>query len=141
MTKKGDKVSIHYTGKLNDGTVFDSSREREPLEFTLGSGQVIPGFDNAVTGMAAGEKKTVEIPAAEAYGPHHPEMVVKAERSKIPSEVNVAVGQRLQSKQPDGRTVVFNVAEVSDGAVTLDANHPLAGKDLVFDIELVQVTS
>lgn len=137
--KKDNKVTIHYTGKLQDGTVFDSSRDREPLEFVVGSGQIIPGVENAVVDMSPGDKKTVEIPPEQAYGPHRPEMVVETERDKIPPEIKLEVGQRLQSKQPDGNSVVFNVTAVSENSVTLDANHPLAGKTLVFDIELMAV--
>ncbi len=139
QAKSGDTVKVHYTGKLDDGTVFDSSENREPLEFTIGEGQIIPGFEQAVVGMAPGESKTERISADQAYGPHENEMVLDVDRSRIPPELNPQVGQQLQIQHGDGEVTAVTVTQVSDTAVTLDANHPLAGKDLTFDIELVDI--
>jgi peptidylprolyl isomerase len=139
QAKQGDTVQIHYTGKLQDGTVFDSSVDREPLSFSLGSGQVIPGFESAVVGMSPGETKTAQIGSDDAYGPRRSEMVLVVEREKIPDEIPLDIGQRLQLQGPQGQTMPVVVAEVSDAEVTLDANHPLAGEDLTFDIELVAI--
>ncbi|MEM5500948.1 FKBP-type peptidyl-prolyl cis-trans isomerase [Ahrensia kielensis] len=136
----GSTVHIHYTGKFPDGTVFDSSENRDPLTFELGSGQVIPGLDKAMRGMEVGAKKTIEIPAAEAYGPHHPEGVQKVERSQLPPEIQTEVGLQLQATGQDGQAINLTIIEVDETTVTMDANHPLAGKDLVFDVELVSVT-
>lgn len=138
QAKAGDTVRVHYTGRLDDGSVFDSSRGREPLEFTLGGGQVIAGFDDAVTGMAPGQEKTVTIPSEQAYGPRRDEMKVQVERSQFPSDIEPQVGQRLQMSQ-GGQVAVVTITEVSDDQVTLDANHPLAGQDLTFDLELVSI--
>lgn len=137
--KQGDTVKVHYTGKLDDGTVFDTSAEREPLQFTIGQGQIIPGFEEAVVGMSEGESKTTQIPSDAAYGPHRDEMIVEVERSQFPPNLDPEVGQQLQIRQPDGQAIVVTVTDLSDESATLDANHPLAGKDLTFDIELVQV--
>ncbi len=136
---KGNTVKVHYTGTLTDNSIFDSSREREPLEFTVGAGQMIPGFDAAVEGMAIGDQKKVEIPFAEAYGPKSDEAMIKVDKSQLPEGMTPEVGMQLEASQPDGRTQVLLIAEVHDDQVTLDANHPLAGKDLIFDIELVEV--
>ena len=137
--KTGDTVRIHYTGKLNDGQQFDSSAGRDPLEFTLGTGQVIPGFDKAVTGMEVGEQKTVEIPAEDAYGEHQPEGRQPFPRANIPADIPLDIGTQLQMQTPDGRPVQVTVAEVNEEQVILDANHPLAGKDLTIEIELVEI--
>ncbi len=139
QAQHGDTVKIHYTGTLEDGTVFDSSEGNDPLEFTLGSGQVIVGFEEAVTGMKSGDKKKVDIPADKAYGQRNDEMVLKAPRDQVPSDIDPEVGQQLQMGGPNGETVVVRVTEVTDEHVTLDANPPLAGKDLTFDIELVAI--
>ena len=139
MAKDGDTVNVHYTGKLEDGTVFDSSVEREPLEFTLGAGTIVPGFEEAVRGMQAGQSKTVTIPSQEAYGPRHDEMVLVIERTELPPELKPDVGQQLQMQQPDGRAVSVLVTDVSETTITIDANHPLAGKDLTFEIELLEI--
>jgi peptidylprolyl isomerase len=136
--KAGDTVRVHYTGTLGDGSVFDSSRGRAPLEFTLGSGQVIAGFDGAVTGMQIGEEKTVVIPAADAYGPRREEMLFAVERDQLPAAMQPEVGQELQVSQGD-RSFAVRVHEVGDARVVLDANHPLAGQDLTFALELVEV--
>lgn len=139
QAKQGDTVKVHYTGKLDDGTVFDSSEGRDPLEFTVGSGQVIPGFDTGVTGMSAGESKTVKIPSVEAYGPHHEEMMIEVGRDEFPPEIAPTIGDQLQMRHETGQIVMVTVTEVGEDKVTLDANHPLAGKDLTFDIQLVEV--
>jgi len=138
--KSGDSVKIHYTGTLEDGTTFDSSEGRDPLEFTLGSGQVIVGFEEAVTGMKAGEKKNVTIAADKAYGQRNEEMVITAPRDQVPPEINPEVGQQLQMAGPDNQPIVVLITEVTDESIILDANPPLAGKDLIFDIELVAVS-
>jgi peptidylprolyl isomerase len=138
--KNGDTVQVNYTGKLADGTIFDSSVGRTPYEFTLGVGKAIPGFEKAVLGMKVGEKKTVTIPAAEAYGPHLDDMVIEVSRDRIRSEAEPKVGQILEATGQNGQTIRFTITGISDnGTVTLDANHPLAGKDLTFDIELVNI--
>lgn len=136
---KGDTVKVHYTGKLEDETVFDSSREREPLEFELGAGQMIPGFDSAVVGMEPGEKKSIHIPSDEAYGPRRDDMMVTVKKEEFPENVNPKVGQQLQVKRENGHVFNVVVADIDGSDVTLDANHPLAGKDLYFDIELVEI--
>jgi peptidylprolyl isomerase len=137
--EKGNTVKVHYTGKLDDGTVFDSSREGEPLEFTVGSGHVIKGFDQAVDGMQEGEQKTVRITSEEAYGPAKDEMRITVRRDQMPPNVELREGLHLQLTQPDGTIFNVMVTELSNEQVTLDGNHPLAGKDLNFDIELVKV--
>ena len=136
---QGDKVKVTYTGKLGDGTVFDSSEDREPLEFTMGSGQVIPGFEEGVAGMNPGESKTITIPSDQAYGPHHDDLVMVVGRAEFPEELKPEVGDYLQLRQPDGGVVVVAVTDLSDEDVTLDGNHPLAGQDLTFDVNLVEV--
>lgn len=138
---KGDTVKVHYTGKLADGTVFDSSEGRDPLEFKLGQQQIIPGVEAAVEGMSPGESTTAEIAADEAYGPHREELVMKVERSKLPDHIDPEVGQRLEVQQQDGRATPVTVTEVADEHVILDANHPLAGEDLTFDIQLVEIAA
>jgi FKBP-type peptidyl-prolyl cis-trans isomerase 2 len=139
QAKAGNTVQIHYTGTLQDGSVFDSSDGRDPLEFQLGSGQIIPGLDSAIDGMAAGEQKTVTIPAAEAYGDYQDEARQTIPRAQIPADIPLDVGTMLQMQTPDGNAVPVQVAKVTDDAVTLDANHPLAGKDLTFAVEVVSV--
>lgn len=138
--KLGDTVHIHYTGTLADGTVFDSSAGREPLSFTLGSGQVIPGFEEAVLGMIRDEKKEVTIPVAKAYGPRNEEMVFTVPRSQVPSEINPEAGQRLQMQGPGNQPIVVTVTEVTSEKIILDANPPLAGKELNFAIQLVRIS-
>ena len=137
--KDGDTVKVHYTGKFEDGEVFDTSLEREPLEFTIGKGQVIPGFEKAVEGMSLGDTKTTDITPEKAYGPRHEEMVTTVERNRFPADMDPKVGQRLQLRQADGKTIRVTVTDVSGSKVTLDANHPLAGKNLTFDIKLVEI--
>ena len=138
--KEGDKVKVHYTGKLKDGTVFDSSVERDqPLEFTLGKGEVIAGFETAVQGMQVGDTKTTDIPAVNAYGERRDDMVFEVPNNNVPENLNPQVGQQLAVKQNDGSTMPVTVTEIKKESIIIDANHPLAGKDLVFDIELVEI--
>ncbi len=137
--KAGDTVQVHYTGKLADGTIFDSSLEREPLAFQLGAGQIIPGFEKAVEGMVPGDRTTTVIPAAEAYGPRHDEALVTVPRSDLPPDMQPQVGQQLQMEQEGSYPLTVQIVQVDEDQVTLDANHPLAGKDLSFDIELVAI--
>ncbi|NQU44651.1 peptidylprolyl isomerase [bacterium] len=137
--KKGNVVKIHYTGKLDDGTVFDSSEGDKPLEFTVGAEEVIAGFDKAAEGMEVGEKKTVTIQPEDAYGPHHDELIETINRDRIPEDIHLEVGGQIQATQPDGESIVLTVVDMTDGQVTLDANHPLAGKALTFDVELVEI--
>ncbi len=135
----GDTVRIHYTGRLDDGTEFDSSEGREPIEFTLGAGQVIPGFEKAILGMEPGETKTFTIPSDEAYGPYRPELVHRVPRGQIPPQVQVYPGARLEARDQGGNRIALTVLEVSEEEVVMDANHPLAGKDLTFEVRLVEV--
>lgn len=139
QAKKGDSVKIHYKGTLDDGTVFDSSEGRDPLGFTIGSGQVIPGFEEVVNGMTVGEKKNVTIPSDKAYGAHDPQMVITAPRTQVPPDLNPEAGQQLEMGGPNGELVRVVVVELNDEHIILDANPPLAGKDLTFDIELVAI--
>lgn len=137
--KSGDTVRIHYTGTLDDGTRFDSSDGRDPLEFAIGGGQVIPGFDSAVDGMAVGENKSVTIPPDQAYGERHEQLVQEIPKTALPEEMEPAVGMQLQSQSPDGQVMNLFVTEVADETITVDANHPLAGQALTFAIELVEI--
>jgi peptidylprolyl isomerase len=139
QAKKGDNVKVHYTGKLEDGTVFDTSAEKEPMEFKVGEGKLIADFEAAVVGMEQGESKTIQIASENAYGPHREEMVMKVARKDIPEGLNPQINQRLQVQQQSGQPFAVTVTEVSDESVTLDANHPLAGKDLIFDIQLAEI--
>ncbi|MGB3184201.1 MAG: peptidylprolyl isomerase [Cyclobacteriaceae bacterium] len=136
--KQGDKVKVHYTGRLKDGTVFDSSENREPLEFTLGNGQMIPGFEKAVDGMNVGDERTAEIVADEAYGQRQDNMVVNVPKEQVPPDIKPEVGQQLAINR-EGQNIPVVVADVTESEVILDANHPLAGKDLVFEIKLVEI--
>lgn len=137
--KSGDKVRIHYKGTLTDGTVFDSSEGRDPLEFTVGAGQVIVGMDKEMVGMTVGEKKTIVAVAAEAYGPRQDEAQQDVPREMIPAEIPLEVGMQLQMQSPEGQVIPVSVVSIGEEVVTLDANHMLAGKDLTFDIELVEI--
>ncbi len=139
QAKSGDTVSIHYTGKLTDGTQFDSSEGRDPLEFQLGAGQVIKGLEQEIEGMDVGAKSTVTIAADEAYGQHDPNQVQRVERSVIPEDIDLQVGMQLGANTQSGEQITLTVTDIGDAEVTLDANHPLAGQDLVFDVELVEV--
>lgn len=140
QVKKGDTVSVHYHGKLNDGSTFDSSEGRAPLEFTAGAGQVIKGFDDAVLDMQVGDKKTVNIPVTEAYGERNPDMMVQVPRTDFPQDMTPEIGMELQMSDEQGHVFPVVVAEVKEDSVLLDANHPLAGQDLTFDIELVAIS-
>ena len=141
QAKVGDTVTVHYTGRLDDGTVFDSSANREPLQFTLGQGDLIPGFEQAVLGMAPGESKTETIPFDHAYGPYREEMVIEVDRQQLPTEIEPAVGQQLQVREESGAVIPVVITDVTDEAITLDANHPLAGEELTFDIQLVDISA
>jgi FKBP-type peptidyl-prolyl cis-trans isomerase 2 len=140
QAKNGDTVKVHYTGKLDDGTVFDSSVDREPLEFKIGEGRLIPGFEQAVIGMSSGESKSTTIPHKEAYGRRQEQMVQTIDRNLVPADLELKVGQLLRMTRPDGQAAMAKVKDFSDSNVTLDLNHPLAGKDLTFDIDLVEIT-
>ena len=137
--EQGDTVNVHYTGRLGDGTIFDTSVGNEPLCFTIGKSEVIPDFEQAVVGMSPGESKTIQVPAEKAYGAHRAEMMLVVERSKFPAGFEPEVGQHLQIRHDDGNMLFVTVAEVSESNVILDANHPLAGKDLTFDMQLVGI--
>lgn len=139
QAKTGDVVRVHYTGKLEDGTEFDSSNGRDPLEFQLGGGQIIPGLEKRVEGMETGEKSTVTIPADEAYGQRDEQQVQAVPRDSFPDDLDLKVGASLQATTQDGRQIPLTIVDVADSEVTVDANHPLAGRDLVFDLELVEV--
>ena len=147
QAQKGDKVRVHYTGKLDDGEVFDSSEcvddgcgcQTGPLEFTIGEGQVIPGFESAVVGMQPGESKQVNIPMDEAYGPHLEEMVGIVEKDRLPEGLDAQVGAQLEVTREDGESFPVLITAVTDTEVVLDANHPLAGRDLTFDITLIEI--
>jgi peptidylprolyl isomerase len=137
--KAGNQVLFHYTGSLADGTVFDSSNGREPLRVELGRGQIIPGVDRALAGMAPGDTKTVTVPATDAYGPHRDELIHEVGRDKLAPEMQVGVGDRLEGTDGAGKRLQLTVVEVTDDAVKLDANHPLAGEDLTFELKLVDI--
>ncbi|MBU0982698.1 MAG: peptidylprolyl isomerase [candidate division Zixibacteria bacterium] len=137
--KNGDKVKVHYTGTFDDGTVFDTSREREPLEFTLGEGGLIPGFESGVMGMTVGASKTVSIEPENAYGPVREELIATVDIKHFPPDVKPAVGQHFEMQRPDGNPVDVVITKLEGEEVTLDANHPLAGKKLTFEIELVEI--
>lgn len=139
QVKSGDKVKVHYHGKLTNGETFDSSNGREPLEFEVGSGMVIKGFDDGVTGMTVGEKKTITIPYNEAYGPSNPEMVIEMPKDRFPQDMTLEIGMPLMMSSGSGQNFQVVITEIKEEVVILDANHPLAGKDLVFDLELVEI--
>lgn len=137
--KIGDTVRVHYTGKLTDGSEFDSSAGRDPLEFQLGAGRIIPGLERQIVGMAVGDTSTVNVPAAEAYGDHDVGAIQRVPRSAIPPHIQLEIGGRVMAETEDGNQLMLTVIELEPDMVTLDANHPLAGKDLVFEIELVEI--
>ena len=139
QAQNGDKVKVHYHGKLRSGETFDSSEGREPLEFTVGSGQVIKGFDDGVTGMQVGDKKTVEINVEDAYGEKSEDMIIEFPKEQFPGAMSPEVGQQLMMSNGSGQSFPVTIMEVRDDSVLLDANHPLAGQDLIFDIELVEI--
>ncbi len=137
--KTGDTVRVHYTGTLTDGTVFDTSRDREPLEFTIGQNMVIPGFENGIVGMNEGDSKAISILAGEAYGPYNEQLVAVVPRSQVPPEMELSLGMILQVRSPEGSLARAIVREITETEVTLDLNHPLAGQDLVFEVGLVKI--
>ncbi len=139
QVQNGDQVSVHYHGRLNDGTTFDSSEGREPLKFTVGSGQVIKGFDDAVMLMAEGDKKTVVIACENAYGTRNEDMMIEFPRTEFPAEMKPEVGLELQMSDDQGNIFPVVITEVHEGHVVMDANHPLAGKDLTFELQLVSI--
>jgi len=139
QAKNGDTVQVHYTGRLGDGTIFDSSRDRDPLKFTLGQHQVIPGFEQAVIGMEPGQSRTAEISVDQAYGPRDEQLLLTIGRQQVPADIEIDVGDRVQIRRRDGGTLIATIAEISETSITLDGNHPLAGQDLTFDIELVAI--
>lgn len=137
--KVGDTVKVHYTGKLQNGNVFETSEDRKPKEFTIGQNEIIPGFEKAVVGMEVGESKTIEVPAEEAFGPYRKELVQVIERNLVPADMEPKEGDRLQAVQQNGQQLEMTVKAVSTSTLTLDANHVLAGQDLTFDIKLIEV--
>lgn len=139
QAKNGDTVKIHYTGTLDDGSQFDSSEGRDPLEFTLGGGQVIPGFEKAVEGMAVGDKKSINIPSVEAYGERHEQLVQEVPKEALPDDMQPEVGMPLQAQREDGHVIDMVVTAVGNESITVDGNHPLAGQALNFDIHLVEI--
>lgn len=139
QVKQNDTVKVHYTGKLTDGQVFDSSEGKDPIEFTLGQGQLIPGFEKGLIDMKLNEKKTINIPVDEAYGQPREDLVQEVDKNQLPPEIQPEVGMGLVSKTPDGREMNLLVAEVKDSTIVVDGNHPLAGKDLIFDLEVVEI--
>src|SRR5262245_11642253 len=139
QVKSGDKVKVHYHGRLTSGETFDSSAGREPLEFEVGSGMVIKGFDDGVTGMKVGDKKTINIPAENAYGHINPEMIIDYPKAQFPPDIELEVGSQLVMSDTSGRQFQVKINEITDDVVKLDANHPLAGEELIFDIELVEI--
>lgn len=139
QSKKGDSIKVHYTGTLTDGTVFDSSEGKDPLEVTLGSGAVIPGFDAALTGMEVGEKKTVTIPYKKAYGPHNAEMVMQIPVSQVPEDMSPKIGNKMQVGGAAGEVMTVTVLDITDDFIVLDANPPLAGENLTFAIEMIAI--
>lgn len=139
QVKSGDKVKVHYHGRLTSGETFDSSAGRQPLEFEVGSGMVIKGFDDGVTGMKVGEKKTINIPATEAYGSKNPDMMIEYPKAQFPPDIEIKVGMPLVMSSGSGQQYQVIIAEIKGETVVLDANHPLAGEELIFDIELVEI--
>lgn len=139
QVKSGDKVKVHYHGRLTNGETFDKSEGREPLEFEVGSGMVIKGFDDGVTGMAVGDKKTINIPYDEAYGPRNPEMIIDMPKDRFPKDMALEPGMPLMMSDNQGQQFQVVVTKIKDDSVELDANHPLAGQDLTFDLELVEI--
>jgi len=139
QAKNGDKVKIHFTGYLEDGTVFGSTTDEEPFEFIIGEKNMLPGFENAVVGMQKGDTKTITLPPEEAYGPHKKELVSVMERSGFPQEVHLEVGKRLRVRKQDGKYTVVTIKDFTEDNIVLDENDPLAGKTLTFKIELIEI--
>jgi len=140
QAKEGNVVKVHYSGRLTDGTLFDSSEGREPLEFTVGAGQMIKGFDAGVLGMSIGEKKTLQIAAEDAYGARDEEAIIEFPAENIPADMKLEPGMQLTLRNQNGQPVPVIVLEVKDDVVIMDANHMLAGQDLIFDVELVEIS-
>lgn len=139
QAKMNDTVIVHYTGSFTDGEVFDSSIDREPLEFTIGQGMVIPGFENGIIGMHEGDSKKINILAEDAYGPHREELLTTIERSQIPASIDIQIGMVLQMRSPDGGAANVSIRDINGKSVVLDLNHPMAGKELIFELNLVKV--
>lgn len=139
QAKNGDAVKVHYTGKTEDGDVFDSSRGGDPFQFTIGGGETMSGIENSVIGMEVGDKKRIRLSSDEAFGPRREELVVEVKKEELPSDVIPVIGQRLQIRQEDDNPVVVTITNMNDAVVTLDANHPLAGRTVVYDLELVEI--
>ena len=137
--KQGDTVKVHYTVRLEDGTILGSTTNHEPLQFTIGEGEILPGFEEAIVGMNPGESKTVQVPADGAFGPHQEEMIVVAGRNRLPADLKPKAGESLLFRQEDGKTITVMVTDVSESSVTIDANHPLAGKELTFNIQFIEI--
>jgi FKBP-type peptidyl-prolyl cis-trans isomerase 2 len=137
--ESGNTIKVHYHGRLNDGTVFDSSNGRSPMEFTVGAGSVIKGFDDGVKGMLVGDKKTIEIPFPDAYGPEDPSMIIEFPRQQLPEDLHPEIGMQLNMNNASGEQFPVVVTEVNEDSIILNANHPLAGKDLIFDLELMEI--
>lgn len=137
--QNGSIVKVHYTGRLKSGEVFDSSKDSAPLEFEVGSGMVIPGFENGVVGMAIGDTKVIDIPCKEGYGEVREELILEVPKEQFPPEIDPEIGQQLQIPQESGHPVIVTVVKKDENAITLDANHHLAGKDLVFEVELIGI--
>ena len=137
--KNGDRVKIHYTGKLKDGEIFDTSREQQPLEFVVGNREMMPGLETRLIGMEAGDNKSIEVPPEEAYGPRQEELVIEVKKSELPDHIEPSLGLRLQMQVAEGNHVELAIIEIKEETITLDANHPLAGHTLFFDLELVEI--
>lgn len=140
QVKHGDTVKVHYTCTLKDGTIVTSTMNQEPSQFTIGKGQLIPGIEEAIVGMEQGETKDITIPSDRAFGPHKEEMVRVVDRDRLPADLEVKVGMNLQAKNKDGQTSDLTVIDVSESTVTLDFNHPLAGKELLFNVNVVEIS-
>jgi peptidylprolyl isomerase len=139
QAKQGDSVKVHYTGKMDNGTKFDTSRGGDPLEFTIGEGKIIPGFEEIVVGMTQGDTKTATVPSDKAYGPRRDDRIITVDRDQVPEGMSPKVGQQVQMHGKGGESIPAMITGVTEKLVTLDANHPLAGKDLTFTIELVEI--
>ena len=139
QAKDGDTVKVHYTGKLENGTVFDTSTDRQPLELTLGSAKIIPGFEKGITGMGVGDRKTITVLPEEAYGPSRKELIVDIKKTDLPEDITPAIEKQLQVQQKDGNPIEITITDMDEDTVTLDANHPLAGNTLLFEVELVEI--
>jgi FKBP-type peptidyl-prolyl cis-trans isomerase 2 len=139
QAKTGDTVLVHYKGKLKDGSIFDESKQSDPLEFKIGEGMLLPDFEKAVVGMNQGESKTIAIEAERAYGDHRDDLLIEVDRTQFPEHISPEIGLQLRLNQPDGSPLTVAISELSESSVTLDANHPLAGKNLTFDINLVEI--